>query len=89
MSGAQVSWTGWAADPVGPKSAEFHRDLAKRNALRFRPGLPKTVSLTNSTETRSLRALRSSLWNRCDAPLRRSLPLSRLLPMTSSPGSSN
>jgi len=41
MSGAQVSWTGWAADPVGPKSAEFHRDLAKRNALRFRPGLPE------------------------------------------------
>jgi hypothetical protein len=40
MSGA-VSWTGWGSEPVGPKSTEFHRELAKHNARRFQPALPE------------------------------------------------
>jgi hypothetical protein len=39
--GVQVASTGWAGNVVCPKSAEFHRELAKRNALRFRPCLPE------------------------------------------------
>src|SRR3982074_1281568 len=41
MSGAQVGWTGWAGDLNGPRFAEFQRELAKYNALRFRPHLPE------------------------------------------------
>jgi hypothetical protein len=40
MGSSQAAWTGGAGDLNGPGFAEFQRELAKCNALRFRPGLP-------------------------------------------------
>jgi hypothetical protein len=40
MSGARARWAGWPGELDGPRFAEFQRELAKYNSLRFRAGLP-------------------------------------------------
>jgi hypothetical protein len=62
--------------PVGHVTGnpEFQRELAKWNALRFRPGLSEEGEHDELARDEDVRALKSSLWKRGDTTSRRSPP---------------